>query len=300
MGSKDAIARTILSVLPPSENFYDLFGGGFAVTHCAVLHFRKKWKHFHFNEINPGQTKFIQDLIAGKYSYDNFKPPFVTKQEFDRSSDPYVRIMWSFGANLRRYLYAQGEHEEFKKSLHNAVVFNEFDDMAKKVLGIDKFCDSLTITQRRIYAYRAIPVTDNHPFKGRYSRAYRLMHLERLERAQRLAQVLPFSNSITFTNVSYDQVTIKPNSIIYCDPPYVGAIRYSKNGFDHPKFWQWVTENNNPVFVSEYNAPKHMNLIWSRSKYVSIGQSISRRGLHKAEKLFANRAGYDLWRRTKI
>ena len=36
-GSKNAIAEKIINALPEAENFYDLFGGGGAIAHCAAL-----------------------------------------------------------------------------------------------------------------------------------------------------------------------------------------------------------------------------------------------------------------------
>ena len=36
-GSKSAIAKWLVDLLPPSHTFVDLFAGGCAVTHCAML-----------------------------------------------------------------------------------------------------------------------------------------------------------------------------------------------------------------------------------------------------------------------
>ena len=36
MGSKNKIAEWVLSYLPQADNFYDLFCGGCAITHCAI------------------------------------------------------------------------------------------------------------------------------------------------------------------------------------------------------------------------------------------------------------------------
>lgn len=43
MGSKNRIAEWILNHIPSADNFYDLFCGGCAVTHCAML--QNKFKH---------------------------------------------------------------------------------------------------------------------------------------------------------------------------------------------------------------------------------------------------------------
>ena len=56
------------------------------------------------------------------------------------------------------------------------------------------------------------------------------------------------------------------NCVIYCDPPYQGTLKYSTGGFEYDAFWQWVrdTSKHNFVFVSEYNAPKDFECIWSK------------------------------------
>lgn len=36
-GSKNSIAEKIINIIPSAENFYDLFAGGCAITHCAML-----------------------------------------------------------------------------------------------------------------------------------------------------------------------------------------------------------------------------------------------------------------------
>ena len=49
-GSKNQIADWILANLPKRKNLYDLFGGGGAITHRALL--SNKFERVHYNEIN--------------------------------------------------------------------------------------------------------------------------------------------------------------------------------------------------------------------------------------------------------
>lgn len=42
MGSKNAIADDIVNILPKADNLYDLFCGGCAITHCAILNYGKQ------------------------------------------------------------------------------------------------------------------------------------------------------------------------------------------------------------------------------------------------------------------
>ena len=51
LGSKSKICDKVCSIFPKAENFYDLFGGGFSISHFMLKHRFKDYKHFHFNEI---------------------------------------------------------------------------------------------------------------------------------------------------------------------------------------------------------------------------------------------------------
>ncbi len=91
---------------------------------------------------------------------------------------------------------------------------------------------------------------------------------------------------VEFHSVSYDQLEIPPNSIIYCDPPYAKVTGYRPK-FDSAKFWDWcdkMVEDNHLVFVSEYEAPSHWVSIFEKSITVTIAKDT---GYHQAqEKLF--------------
>lgn len=282
MGSKGDLAETLCTFLPSSDNFYDLFGGGFAVTHCMLKNFKAKYKTLFFNEIVPGTVQLIQDAIAGKYSYDVFKPPFVTREEFFKNKDTcaYTRILWSFGNNQKDYLFGK-DIESQKKSLHDAVVFNEFDDFARGAIGILKFSDSMPISNRRLFVRRAVVKKVGRLDLQRLEQLERLQQLQQLQRLQRL----------TFTSLSYEKVEIKPHSIIYCDPPYQGTADYTQD-FDSKKFFDWAQNSNHPIFISEYRAPKNFDICFSferRTKLSGVGSTDTHH-----EKLFVNQAGKEL------
>ena len=69
-------------------------------------------------------------------------------------------------------------------------------------------------------------------------RLEQLLRLEQLERLQRLQQLekLQQLGQLEFYSDSYQNIDIKPNSIIYCDPPYVdegGGYKHSFTEQDH-------------------------------------------------------------------
>jgi hypothetical protein len=74
---------------------------------------------------------------------------------------------------------------------------------------------------------------------------------------------------------------------VYCDPPYKGTAGYLKS-FDHDKFWKWVVKQTEPVFVSEYNAPKEIKVIAAFHKKTRLSSKGTT--LAPSEKVFGNSA----------
>ena len=255
-GSKDKLVHKLSAILPKADNLYDLFGGGFSVSH--YMHLFGDYKTVHYNELESSTVELVKDAIAGKYNYKSFKPEWITRQMFDarKQNCAYTRIVWSFGNNQKDYIFGKNI-EEYKRSLHQAVVFSEFNKFAIDTLGLSKWPDHLSIPGRRLLCRKQV-VKKNGGQRGdrQLERLHRLQHLEQLQRLQRLGRLEP----LTMTSLSYEQVQIKPNSIIYCDPPYKNTTGYTKS-FDHDSFWQWVRSCPHPVYVSEYSAPDDIKTI---------------------------------------
>lgn len=121
-GSKNKLATRIVDLLPRRKHFYDLFCGGCAVTHAAML--SNKWEHFTINDLNWQCPTLFVDALNGKYKNDT---RWISREDFFRlkDSDPYVAFVWSFGNNLRDYIYSR-EIEPLKKAIHYALYFNDY------------------------------------------------------------------------------------------------------------------------------------------------------------------------------
>lgn len=275
MGSKSKIAKDLCAIFPKADHFYDLFGGGFAMTHAMLLHRKSSYKYFHFNEIRKGMPELIKDAIAGKYSYENYQMPWVTREEFfsKKEYDLFIKIVWSFGNGGDSFLFGK-EIEQQKRSLHNAIVFNEFDSYSKRIFGFDNFKDGIGIKDRRLFLKNRLKV-----LKAERCDMQWLQQLERLERLER----------VIFYNCDYRQVKIIPSSIVYCDIPYLGTEEYDKNkNFNHKEFYEWASSLEHPVFVSEYSLPdKRFTKVWSKEVKSSMAGGLSTRA---TEKLFCNQA----------
>ena len=61
---------------------------------------------------------------------------------------------------------------------------------------------------------------------------------------------------ITPSVLSYEQVVIPKDSVIYCDIPYEGTNKYNKaENFDYERFYTWAESQTAPVFISSYQMP---------------------------------------------
>lgn len=283
MGSKSQIIERLIRIFPRADNFYDLFGGGFSVTHAMLVHRGNHFKKFHFNELRPGICTLIQDAINGKYSYENFFPKWISREEFfdKKEMDPYIKIIWSFGNDGKTYLFG-ADIEQKKKSLHNAIVFNEFDDFSKEILGINKFADGFGIKEKRLHLKARLRLLGNR------LDLQQLEQLERLERLQQLEQL----ERLSFYSGSYEQVPIAENSVIYCDIPYGNTKKYDSNeGFNRKDFFDWADKNINPVFISEYHVEdSRFRCVWNEPKrsLLSSDKTVG----NKVEKVYVNRTAY--------
>jgi len=265
MGSKDKIARSIALNFPKSKHFYDLFGGGFSMTHYMIENRENCYEYFHYNEIQKSIVDLVKRSINGEYSYERFKPPWVSREDFFRlkDKDAYVRVCWSFGNNQKNFMFST-QIEPYKKSMHMAVVFDSFDDLAKNTLGFSSWPKNVnTIYKKRLYLrqkiewYRAKNRLPKCLYKYlNIKQLERLQQLEQLERLQQLEQLqcLQRLQRLNMTALDYRDVEIQDNSVVYCDIPYRGTRGYL-NKFNHKEFYDWAASRKFPVYISEYSLP---------------------------------------------
>lgn len=148
-GSKNKLAERIVGLLPKRTHLIDLFCGGCAVSHAALL--RNKYENIHINDINWMCPTLFIDALNGKYQNET---RWISREDFFRlkDTDPYVAVVWSFGNNLRDYLYSK-EIEPLKKAIHYAIFFRDYS--LGKDLGYDlSFIEPISNIQRRYVAVK--------------------------------------------------------------------------------------------------------------------------------------------------
>lgn len=178
-GSKNKLAERIVRLLPKRTHLVDLFCGGCAVSHAALL--MGKYEHIHINDINWMCPTLFIDALNGKYNDEN---RWISREDFFRlkDTDPYVAVVWSFGNNLRDYLYSK-EIEPLKKAIHYAMFFSDYS--LGKELGHDlSFIDPIQDLQKRYLAvkhyFNRLDKSQQQSFEGGQNQ--RMQSIEALER----------------------------------------------------------------------------------------------------------------------
>lgn len=250
-GSKNRLAEKIVKLFPDAENFYDLFCGGCAITHRALI--ENRWKNYVINDIDSRCPKLFLDAINGKFKNET---RWISLEDFNKmkDNDGYEAFCWSFGNNGKGYLYSK-EIEPYKKALHYAIVFNDYS--LGKELGMDlSVVDGIKgVTNRRLFLQKYLKnnnIGKDSPLKVSIEKCNILQNLNSLERLQSLQSLERLEQFST----DYSEIEIKPNSIIYCDIPYKGTDGYNGIDFDYERFYSWCKNQTELCFISSYEMPE--------------------------------------------
>lgn len=262
-GSKTKIAPAIVQILPPGKRFVDLFGGGFAMSHCARL--SGKWGGILYNELDPLLPELIPKALDGAFNYNRFKPPFVTREEFfqRRESDGYVKYIWSFGNAGKNYMFGK-EVEPLKREAHDFVVFGK---RTTRFHEIERFVTSTDIHVRRMQFCGACKRRRGRFDLQQLQQLERLQQLEHLERLQQLEQL---ERLIEIRHGSYDGYEYRNGDVVYCDPPYEGTADYGET-FDSERFYAWLKSRPYQVWFSSYAGVNGFRLVWAKQLRSTLG-----------------------------
>ena len=288
VGSKNKIAEKIIDKLPPAKHFYDLFGGGGAMTHCALL--SGKYEVVHYNEFNPLVFKAFKMAINGEFKNEN---RWISREDFNRlkDTDPYVACCYSFGNDFKTYAYGKN-CELFKKAVHYSIVFDD-NSLLNNYIDLKDFkYSSKNIKKRRSELHSLLKKSKLNIEYGKPNQPISqhqiwLERLESLERLSKLSSLNTIGGGVLLSNLSYEEVPIESDSVIYCDPPYLKVIkkkRYNNSDFNHNSFYDWARKQNN-IFISEYTMPDDFEVVYQKEKTCCLGLN---NNTETVEKLFVN------------
>ena len=266
-GSKSRIAPWVVEHLPSAETFVDLFAGGCAVTHAALL--AGRWERYIVNDLSDAPRLFI-DAANGKYADETRIP---TRDEFfaQKDDDPYIRYLFSFGNNGRDYLFSR--------------------DVEEVKVCASKMLVAPTLAERYRLYHRFIRLL-GHDYKYRVMR--QLQSCESLQRLQGL-QGLQGLQSLQSLQGDYRSVPIPDGAVVYCDPPYRGTDCGCYEGFDFDAFDAWLASCGHMCVVSEYTAPSGCIEVASRQKRCSA--SANGKSQRVTERLFVHESQIETYER---
>ena len=308
-GSKNKIAAEVVYNLPSAPLLIDVFAGGGAITHAALLSHR--FSSILANDYDCGALQLFYRASHGLIDFEEERKRWVSREDFERlkDTDPIVRYHWSFSNGGRNYSYSK-EIEPYKRAYHFARNCNDRTEW--NAIGLEKFEPTrLSIRDhaeeiKDIYirwwlkhnCYEVeIEALKLRKSLGSLENLQSLQSLQSLQRLQRLQSLQSLESlerlqSLTISKADYKDIFVsEPTTVIYCDPPYINcdpriykdAIRES--GFNHAEFYDWCEAQKGLVVLSEYTVPAdRFTCVWSKEKRVLAGGA--KWQITKVERLF--------------
>ena len=268
MGSKRKLASDILKTITSRHknitDFYDLFGGGGAISFNAINSYNF---NVHYNELNSHIFYLVEYLKNNKTLEPKFYE-WVTREEFHKQCNRenadwysgFVMSCWSFGNKQSSYIYG-ADIEDIKRLAHQFIVNGCLESMVGIGVDIPELLEIKDIQKRRTLFCDYIQKTNKERFD--IQNLERMVQLERLQNLQNL-------QNLQINNKSYEDIKITgSNPVIYCDIPYKGTGEYKEGGFNHERFYEWVKDTPHPVYISEYTAPFELIEMFSHRSSLS-------------------------------
>ena len=253
-GSKSRIAEWVVSQLPPADTLVDLFAGGCAITHAALL--SGKYNNVIANDLTQGPNVF-RDAINGEF--DDMQGG-ITRDEFLASDDDAIKLLYSFGNNRNDYLWSP--------------------EMESVKAPAERMLSAPSMHERRI-AYKAFlralkKYVDNNGTKklAKSNGIGELQGLERLERLQGL-QGLERLQGLEISNLDYRIVDVPEDAVVYADPPYRNTRHEAYADFSSTEFDEWLSVVPFPVYISEFTCPDGCVEIASNKRMASMAAKTS-------------------------
>ena len=233
-GSKSSIAKWIIDQLPPARTFVDLFAGGCAVTHAAIL--SGKYEHFVVNDI-IGTPIVFRDAVRGEY---NGLSTVLSRADFFETEDIALRLLYSFGNDNATFLW--GVCEPLK-------------------ISASKMLTAPSLHERRMH-YRNFIKELARYVDSVVEGAEPKKHIDKVQSAEGLERLERLHIMVS----DYRCVNLPADAVVYADPPYRKTGEHY-GGFDFEAFDRWLGAVDHQVYVSEYDAPAGCVCIAERERF---------------------------------
>lgn len=145
-GGKTGIAERIVEALPAGGVLADLFCGGCAITHAALL--SGKWGRVVANDLDGRGLRLFLGGMRGEY---RGRQRLVTREEFhaEKNEDEEAALLWSFGSKMEHYLWSRDYNEDIKQTAFRLIVSDNQDERHEAYLGLARQIKELVEQIRR-------------------------------------------------------------------------------------------------------------------------------------------------------
>ena len=274
-GSKNRIAEWVVDSLPAADTLVDLFAGGCAVSHCAML--SGKFKRVIANDISDAPEVFAR-AVNGDIDVSGFP---LTREQFKASTDTLSQLVYSYGYDQRSYIYGaerEGVCIAAERMMYGATLAERYAAYKVFIRALHRYLQCGNNLDRNVSELQAIECVT------------RLQAIESINRLQGIHGACPAAELET-SRCDYRDFDVPAGSTVYADPPYNGTtISQYDGGFAYDAFEDWLAEVDFPVFVSEYTCPRGCVEIASRGSLSLADHSNSTRVV---ERLFVQERFYD-------
>ena len=204
--SKNTIAEWVIHNLPRGNRLVDLFAGGCAITHCAML--SGKYKFFLANDVGEAPQIF---KMAINGEFDGYATiPDREQFENEKNDDYVLALINSFGNSKDNYLWAK----EFEPVKVEASRMLSAPSQYERRIHYKKFIKELD---------QYIKTSNSLAGLERLESLKRLQGLESLERLQGLER-------LEISKKDYRSVPLFADDVVYADPPYKNTCDFCDDG----------------------------------------------------------------------
>lgn len=158
IGSKNRIAARIVSSMPEAARFVDLFAGGCAVSHAAML--SGKFQAVHMNDLDCGGVSLFVRCLREPVTVS-----WVSRAEFfaRKDTDALVRWVWSFGMDGRTYCFGREREKSARDAWQSGNMRDPvLHDLPRRIMRLREIHKTARLVRCRYTTsakdFRAVPV----------------------------------------------------------------------------------------------------------------------------------------------
>ena len=274
VGNKGQKVEQIMKVLPNGKRLVDVFGGGGCVSLTAAS--SGKYEEVLYNDRRQTVVELLRALVNDEPHLNLMDYVALTREQFldwrDNQPDSIERtlvlIAFSFGNNQGNYLWGK-KNEKDKLLLTRALFYGDTGTCFDQLYSYSSNAKTISEKYKAFHKWRR----ENMDIRSRYDslqRLQQLQQLEQLERLQRLQQL----EQLEYSSKDYRELAIRPDDIVYCDPPYIGT-GHQYDGFDNKAFENWYLHEcpAKEIYISEYTKLPYTEVVFDLGKKRSFAST---------------------------